>query len=424
MPCRHNVESDFFMAQFRYIAKQGSAGKPQTGTIEARHYREAVSFILRKGWTPLEVALVSAEDKGSISPSKKKVPFGVSPSSFFQSDLVFFTRYLADFLSAEVPLLRSLELMRGYFQKGRIAAILPELIDAVRDGASLSEALGRFPELFSALYRNMMRAGEASGALSAVVGRLADFLERDRELRMGLAASLIYPMVILATAGVTVFVLLTWVIPRIVVIFEDMNQKLPLVTQILMAVSSVFAKWWWLLLAGTAAAVVFGLRWYKTKEGRVSADRLVTHCPWIGELIRQVALARFARTLSTLIDGGVDIVAALNYASQVIGNDHYRTQLIDAAGQVAAGDGLGAVLRRCTLFTEPDTSMLSVGEETGTLSLGLAKLADFYEKNSRQTMRVVTTLIEPGLILVLGLLVGFIVLALLMPVFNMNLVVH
>ncbi|HSV43737.1 MAG TPA: type II secretion system F family protein [Candidatus Bathyarchaeia archaeon] len=415
------------MSQFRYIAKQGPAGKPQTGTIEARDYREAVSLILRKGGTPIEIIPVSflpASHAPSSAPVKKKNLFAAAPSSFFQSDIVFFTRYLADFLSAEVPLLRSLELMQGYFQKGRLAVVLPEIIGQVRDGASLSEALGRFPELFSALYRNMIRAGEASGALSAVVGRLADFLERDRELRVGLAMNLIYPLVILVTACMTIFVLLTWVIPRIVVIFEDMNQKLPLVTRILMAISSVFAKWWWLLIAGTAAAVVLGWRWYKTKEGRAYADRLATRCPWVGELIRQVALARFARTLSTLIDGGVDIVAALNYASQVIGNDYYHTQLIDAAGQVAAGDGLGAVLRRCTLFTEPDTSMLSVGEETGTLSLGLAKLAEFYEKNSRQTMRVITTLIEPGLILMLGLLVGFIVLALLMPVFNMNLVVH
>lgn len=263
-----------------------------------------------------------------------------------------------------------------------------------------------------------------SGYLEETTGRLADFLEKDQESRLKVSSSLIYPSIILIVGCITLFILFTWVIPRIMVIFDDMDQIIPVMTQILMGISFFFSKFWWVLLTVVVSGSAVFVRWHKTTEGRYRTDHRLFSFPWLGNFIREIAVARFARTLGTLLQGGVDMVPALSYASQVVGNQYIQGQLSELSEYVAGGMPLSQAIRQGKIFSEADVSMLSVGEETGSLSTGLFKLASFYEKNNDRRITVMTTMVEPALILGLGLVIGFVVLAMLMPIFQMNLAVR
>lgn len=411
--------------KFRYKAKQGPHHY-RNGVIEATAYREAIDAIIRMGLTPVDVQPVTGrpgKDPAQIS-SGFIFSFQSLRDKIFQRDVVSLTRYLADFLNSGLPLLRALQLIRRYFKSGRMQRALEKIEVSVKDGESLSQAIEAFPDIFSPMYVNMIRAGEISGSLDETVRRLADFLEQDRENRLKAASSLIYPAVIVSVAFVTVFILLTWVIPRVMVIFDDMNQEIPLVTRLLMAVSFLFARFWWAFLGIIILSGVFLMQWHKMPDGRLKIHRFILSCPVIGILIRDLASARFSRTLATLIEGGTEIVPALTYAARVVDNQCLQNQLMEIVEAVSSGESFTDAAGAAGIFSEADISILSVGEETGSLSAGLFKLAAFYEKSSDRQIKMITTLLEPGIILGLGLVVGFMVLAMLMPIFQINFMVR
>jgi general secretion pathway protein F len=253
---------------------------------------------------------------------------------------------------------------------------------------------------------------------------LADFTEKDQEIRAQVKTSLVYPMLILFVGTITIFVLLTFVIPRLTSIFEDLDAALPLPTVILLTISSFFGRFWWLILAMIALAVFYLQGVLRTPKGRLWFDAMKLKIPTLGEYITHVEIGRFARTLATLLESGVVIVSALDAVAAVLENEVLKNEVKRLSQEVANGASLNAAFQECWYFPEEAVNMIAVGEESGRLEKGLHKLADAYERQSERMTKIFTSLLEPFLILIMGSIVGFIVIAMLLPIFRMNLIIR
>ncbi len=406
---------------FYYKAKQGPAQIIE-GMIEADNVDMAISRLLQTGYTPLDVKVTS--DKKI----QKKIKNVISPSPLAQKvrvqDVMIFTRQLSDLVNAGVPVLRALQLVHKQIKNKHFKQMTQQMISVIQAGGPLSTALTQFPALFSPLYVNIIRSGEVGGNLNIVLDRVADFVEKDYDVRAQVRTSLFYPAFLLLAGGVTIFVILTWVIPRISTIFIDMNESLPLVTMMLLAVSRFLARFWWLLIGAGVLTGVYLKHLYSTTEGKIKIDGLKLKLPVIGQFIKDVEIGRFARTLGTLLGNGVTVVTAIDTVQHVIDNELLKQDIAKMTQQVTEGASLTQSMQASSLFPEAAANMVAIGEETGQLHVGLTKLAVFYEHQSERAMKRITSLIEPVLILVLGLFIGFIVLGMLLPIFRMNLIIR
>ncbi|MFA5261388.1 MAG: type II secretion system F family protein [Candidatus Omnitrophota bacterium] len=409
------------MGQFYYKAKQGPS-KIIEGVIEADHEEMAVSRILKMGYTPLNV---QAETSGGMVKKIKGAGLPASAGLRVQTpDIMIFTRQMSDLVSAGVPVLRALYLVNKQVRNKRLKAVVGHMIAVVEDGGPLSSALAQFSGTFSPLYINIVRSGEVGGNLDSVLARLSDFIEKDYDIQSQVRTSLMYPGLILFVGGVTIFVILTWVIPRISTIFTDMNESLPLVTTMLLAISNFLARFWWALTAVFVLAGVQLKRAYATREGKMWLDSLKLKIPVVGPFIQEVEIGRFARTLGTLLGNGVTVVTAIDTVCHVVDNEVFKQDVFKMSSLLTGGGSLTQAMQSCAFFPEAAVNMVVVGEETGQLHQGLLKLASYYEHLSERTMKRVTSLIEPVLILVIGIFIGFIVLGMLMPIFRMNLIIR
>ena len=407
------------MAQFHYTAKKG----PQElvrGTVEAATLDEAVARVMDLGYAPLDVtgdgpSRVRRTRKEKSDAGALRVP---------ALEIVSFTRELSNLIDAGVPVLRALRLIEKRVRQAAFKIVIEQLAAAVQDGKMLSTALGQFPRVFSPFYVNVVRAGEMGGNLGGALSQLAEFTETDHETRAQVRMSLIYPALILTVSVATIFVLFTWVIPRITVIFEDIGQTLPLLTRILLGISGFLSQFWWAIIVAVILAVIFVRRLVQTPAGRLWFDGLKLRVPVLGGFIRDVEVGRFSRTLGTLLESGVMIVTALEAVWKVMDNVVLRQEVQKISQEVSSGTSLAAAIKGCPLFTDTDGSMIAVGEEAGRLYLGLNKLAAYHEKQAQRFMKTMTTMIEPILILGLGTIVSFIVIGMLMPIFRMNLMIQ
>ncbi|MFC1510609.1 type II secretion system F family protein [Candidatus Omnitrophota bacterium] len=407
------------MTVFSYKAKKGP-GKVVHGTIEADTTEVAIRKIAELGLTPLDVKMSGKRVEKSVLLSTEVMASFRVP----KSEMVTFTRQISDFVDAGVPVLRALTVIKKRVRHSGFKAIVEKLCGVVSDGGMLSDALALFPRCFSPFYINIVRAGEISGNLDGALIQLADFLEKDYEARAQVKSSLIYPSLILIVGAVTIFVLFAWVIPRITVIFDDMGQALPLITKVLLGVSDFLAQFWWLVLLGCACVGIYLQRLYLTENGREWVDGLKLRMPLLGGFVRDVEVGRFARTLATLLENGVVIVAALESVRKVIGNVVLKVEVAKMVADVTAGASLVGAIKESALFSEADSAMIAVGEETGKLYTGLHKLASYHEAQAQRFMKMMTSMIEPALILGLGCVVGFVVIGMLMPIFRMNMMIQ
>ncbi len=408
--------------QFVYKAKQGPQ-KIVEGLVEAESSDGAVAKLLERGLSPIHIKQKPQRD----SRKAQKTPSG---GTFFPGrgvpagDVLMFTRQVSDLLGAGVSLLQTLIIVQRQMRHPGFKEDVRQMITVVRDGGSFSRALSQFPDIFPLLYVNMARSGEMAGNLDLVMDRLAEFNERDQDVRNQVTTALLYPALIVIVGGITVFVLLTWVIPRITLIFEDLNQALPLPTVVLIAISGFFAKFWWLFLVLLAAGLLYLKKAYATPKGKLMLDRLKLRVPLVGDFLRDIQLGRFARTLGTLLESGVEILAALDSVGRVLENEVLRRQVRNVAADVQDGKSLAAALAGNEYFPETVVSMVAVGAESGHTEKGLYKLADYYERRSQRFIKRMLSLMEPMLILVMGVIVGFVVMAMLMPIFRMNLIIQ
>lgn len=410
------------MAKFSYKAKEGPA-KIVSGTVEAPNAAAAVKKILELGLSPIDVAM--QESGSSIKdPGNPVKPAFIFQKRVSQGALVLFTRHLCDLVEASVPILRVLQLAEKQTRHSHLKTIIGQMADIVKDGGSLSDALSRYPDVFPKLYVNMVRAGEVSGQLGLVLQRLADLLERDQETQLRVRSSLAYPIFIFCVGILSTFVLLTFVIPRLTVIFEDFNQELPLPTKIMISVSNVLAGYWWLIVGVGVLLFVYGRKWLATPSGKLWCSEFQLRQPVLGNFIQEIEIGRFARTAGTLVESGVVIIEALNSVKTLFDNEVLRRETEAAVADVANGSSLATALKKCPHFPETAVNMISVGEETGHLERGLYKLADSLERQADATAKTLVSLVGPIFLVVVVGFIGMIVVSMLLPIFQMNLIIQ
>ncbi len=416
------------MSQFRYRAVE-SGGRSVDGVIEADSRKAALQLLGRKGLFPSELAeaaAAAAEPARPVINSNNSIAAAprARQGKVKRKDITAFTREMAALLGASIPIPQALESLGDDEENLALREVVLKISESVRKGAALSAALEEHPKLFDKLYVSMVRVGEEAGVLPKVMADLANLLEHEDEVRGEVVAAVSYPLFVLGFGFVTVAILLTVVLPRLFGMLQEMLQVLPLPTLILLRVSAFLQHWWPVVLVALAGAVA-GFRWYVRKpDGALAWDRLKLRLPVLGSVYRAASLGRFARTLGTLVKSGVSLLPALKIVENTIGNLALANVVAQVAEETRGGDSLAMPLRRLGVFPRTVVQMIDVGEESGKLDEMLLKVADIEERQMRARTKTLISLLAPVLILVVGALVGFMVIALLLPIFKMSRAIH
>jgi general secretion pathway protein F len=391
-------------------------GKNITGVIDADSPRAARLKLRRTGVFPTSLSESrQAEATPRASRSLSKLFERVGPQ-----ELAVMTRQLSTLVSAGLPLVDCLSALIDQVDSERLKSMLTQTRERVNEGTSLADALAEHPRLYTDLYVNMVRAGEASGALDVVLLRLADYTESTARLRSKLRSALTYPAVMLIIGSAILFFLLSYVVPKITRIFVESKQVLPLPTRILMAFSGMLSTWWPLFLVVLAVAAI-GFRYYvRTEAGRQRYDRWVLRAPIFGKLLQKIAVARFSRTLSTLLQSGIGLLPSLDIVKNIVDNRVLYDATEDARDAIREGQSIAPPLKKSGIFPPLMIHMIAVGEKSGQLEEMLFKTAETYESEVDSTIATLTTLLEPVMIVFMGGMVTFIVLSILLPIFQMS----
>ena len=395
---------------FHYRAV-GSDGKLRTGMITAESTTLVARELRRQGLTPV---YVGAEEKKAFS---FNLPvFGGSR----RKDVLFFTQELSTLLNSGVPLDRALSITSELTTSGGFRTIVSEILRSIKGGKSLADALAMHPAFFSDLYINMVRAGEASGSLGGIFERLADFERSRDELRGYIISSMIYPALLAAVGAGSVLVLLDYVVPRFASIFDDGHMQIPTPTKIMLELSKIVQNWTWLVaLIVVGGSIAFRL-YRKTPEGRAWWDGARLRIPLLGEALRKAETSRFARAMATLVGNSVPLVQSLHISAGILYNSRMANALKDVAQGVKRGEGLSHPLTRTKMFPPLASHLLTVGEETGKLDVMFTRMADIYEEETRSSIKRFTSIFEPLIILIMGLIVGALVLSMLIAITSIN----
>lgn len=400
--------------EFRGIVIQsGSAVK---GVRDAESPK-ALRAILRRDGILLTEATEEKRHQAKARRELDLLAFFRRPSA---SDVAVMTRQLATLVRAGVPLVDSLSALMDQVEKESLVKVLGQVRENVNQGTSFAKSLEQHPKVFPALYHNMVSAGEASGTLESVLERLADFMENQARLRGKVAAALMYPALMSVVGTVVVTVLMVTVVPKVTAVFDNIGQALPWYTQLLIFSSRLLANWWWAI----AVVIVLGTwlfrRWQRTSQGQLKWDRFLLKVILFGRLNLLTAVARFARTLATLLSSGVQLLRAMEIGSNVLQNAYLQTIVADAISSIREGESIAEPLKRSRAFPPMVTHMIAIGERTGQLEEMLENVARAYEADVETRVTALTSLLEPLMIIALGISVGFIVISILMPLMQMN----
>ena len=413
------------MAVYEYKGLDGR-GKAIAGIIDAEGAKSARIRLRKQGLFPTDIKQQAVSGGGSKDGDKKGggLSWEVDVAALFQrvgiKDISAMTTQLATLIGANIPMVEALSAIQEQCEKDKLKVILADVRETVNQGGSLADAMESHPKVFSDLYVNMVRAGEASGSLDLVLQRLASYMESQVKLRGKLTGAMIYPILMSVVGGAIVMGLFVFVIPRIRRVLESFGQTLPAITRITLGFSELVLGWWWALgLLGFGGYTLFR-RWKATKEGRFKWHSFLLKAPVLGSIVRRVAVTRFCQTLSTLLDSGVPILTAIGIVERVVQNDVLAKAVREAAENISEGDSIAAPLRQSGEFPPLVTHMIAIGERTGELESMLGKVADSYESQLESTLEGLTSLLEPLLILVMGGVVGFIAMAIMLPMLNMS----
>src|SRR5512141_415858 len=335
-------------------------------------------------------------------------------------DIAITTRQLAVLVGAGVPLVEALNALIDQVDHERMKRVVSDVRQRVNEGSSLADAMATHPRVFSTLYVNMIRAGESSGALEVVLVRLADFTESQARLRSKVIGTLTYPAAMVCIGTAIMGILFTVVIPKITKIFEDAKVTLPWTTRALIGFSTTVHDWWWAFLLFLAAAVALLVRWRRTPAGRAAWDHWVLTAPLFGSLIRQIAIARFSRTLSTLLKSGVPLLTSLDIVKNILGNVRLQKVVEDSRVAIQEGESIAAPLKRSGEFPPLVYHMVAIGERSGQLEEMLTNVANAYDSQVETKIGALTALLEPFMIVGMGVIVAFIVFSILMPILQIN----
>jgi len=394
------------MPLYEYTARNAT-GQIQKGRLEAQNPDE-VNAHLRKN----RMMLVS------VRQAPKAIKLG-GRKRIKTRDIVIFTRQLATMINAGLPLVQSLTILAQQTENAGLKDVTKAVVYDVESGNTLADAFAKHPKAFSDLYVNMVAAGEAGGILDTILLRLATFLEKSDALIRKVKGAMVYPGVILTVAATAVAVLLIFVIPTFQSLFASVNMDLPLPTRIVIGASQLLINYWWAILAAIGLGVFAFKRYHETPGGRKNIDSLLLRSPVLGDLLRKSAVSRFTRTLGTLISSGVSILDGLEITAKTAGNRVIHDAVMESRQSIAGGDTIAAPLEKSKVFPPMVISMIAVGEQTGGMDEMLSKIADFYDEEVDVAVSALLSLMEPVMIVVLGVIVGGMVVAMYLPIFDM-----
>jgi type IV pilus assembly protein PilC len=401
------------MATFAYVGRTRS-GAVKKGELSAKTRDEAVDQLRKQS-----VVVTSLEEKKSGA-GGFNMSFG---SGLTDKDLVVFTRQFGTMINAGLPLVQCLEILSTQSENKVLRETIGEVKTQVEAGSTFSDALRRHPKVFDDLYVNLVHAGEVGGLLDTILTRLAKYIEKAMKLKGQIKSAMIYPAAILGVAAVVITVLMIWVIPIFAKMFNELSggkMGLPGPTQFVIDVSNVFTSYWYMMLGGIVA-VIFGIKkYYATAQGRMAIDKFLLKTPVFGDLIRKASVAKFTRTLGTLLSSGVPLLDGLTICAKTAGNKVIEETLINARVSISGGKTIADPLAASQVFPKMVTHMIAVGESTGALDAMLGKIADFYEDEVDQAVASLTSLLEPIMMVFLGIVIGFIVIAMYLPIFKMS----
>src|SRR6476660_6248213 len=409
------------MPTYAYVA-MNTSGQEVKEEIDAGSSEEAIAKIRAKGYFPTKVKEKAGKKKAKkgaaadAGPVEKKKKMPMSIGGVPRKQLVAFTRQLSTLQDAGLPILRSLQILEEQQKQGLFKAIVGGVAEEVEAGGSLSDAMAKFPKAFDKLYVNMISAGEAGGVLDLILARLADFMEKAAKLKKKVIGAMIYPAVVITIAVGIVSMIMIFVIPKFEQIFKDFGTQLPPITQLLLDVSRWFANWGWAYVI--ASPIVMSLIWklIRTSEGgKYATDAIKLKVPILGNILGKSAIARFTRTLGTLISAGVPILDAINITKETCGNEVYARALAKVHDAIREGESMADPLRATKTCDAIVINMIDVGEETGDLDKMLIKIADNYDSDVDVLVGSLISILEPVMVVCLGCIVGFIVIALFAP---------
>jgi type IV pilus assembly protein PilC len=397
------------MPMFEYSARNTS-GQITKGQVELASKDEVTAY-LRKN----RLILVNVRE----APKPISFKFPGTGGSVKMRDVVIFTRQFATMINSGLPLVQSLSILAQQTENKVLQEVTRQVVYDVEAGNTLADAFSKHPKAFTDLYVNMVAAGEAGGILDTILLRLATFLEKNDALVRKVKGAMVYPAVIFSVAGIAVTVLLIFVIPTFQNMFASVNMELPLPTRIVIGMSQFLIGFWWLLILGTVGAVFAIKKWYATPQGRKQGDTMLLNAPVLGDMLRKSAVSRFTRTLGTLISSGVSILDGLEITAKTSGNRVVHDAVMESRNSIAGGETIAAPLERSKVFPPMVISMIAVGEQTGGLDEMLSKIADFYDEEVDVAVSALLSLMEPIMIVVLGVIVGGMVIAMYLPIFDM-----
>lgn len=385
-------------------------GKPIQGFIDSKDEHEAASYLQKHQLVPIKI--IEAEAVGI----KKYLRYLKRPSS---KDVIFFTRQLSSMLTSGLTLMQSLTIMRDQMKTSAMADTVQNIVVDVENGKTLSSGIEKYPQIFSAIYIALIKTGEASGLLDKVLTRLADNLEKQDTLRQTIRGALMYPIIVIIMMIVVTIIMMIFVIPQLSVLYGNLNIELPVMTQIVVSLSDVMSRFWPLIPIVVIGVIYLFQRWYRQEVGRKIVDAYVLKLPIFGKLITQSMMSEFSRTFGLLIGSGSLVVDSLLKSAEVVGNVHYEEAIVMVAKRVEKGITVSDAFGANPYFPPYIVQMSKIGEQTGKLDDALLRTADYYEKEVNQTVKTLTTLMEPLIMVLLALGVGFLIIAVITPIYSL-----
>lgn len=403
------------MSKFKYKAVANN-GQVMNGVVDAPSYKAAIEKLQHSGHLP-----ISAEEiKGKAQFSLSQITDLFKRDKVGQHDLVMLTSELATLLQAGLPLDSALKTLAGLSTSISLKNLIEDIHQRVQGGIALSDALAEHGDVFNRLYLNMIRAGEVSGSLELTVSRLANYLERSAALRSSVITALIYPAILLLVLIISLFVLMSFVVPQFIPLFEDVGQALPFMTEIVFGISKLFNQFWWLLVVGCVFAIWFGDKQLSDQTKRLRFDDWCLSLPYLGELLKEVEMARLSRTLGTALSNGVPLLTGIRLVRDVISNRVIGNVMDKVISSLEQGQGMARPMKESAVCPVLAVQLIEVGEETGQLESMLNKIADIYDQQVQTSIKRVLMLLEPAMIIGMGGLIAFIIASILVAILGLN----
>jgi len=409
------------MPVYEYTALD-SSGKGVKGMIDAESSKAARARLRKQGIFPTALNPVESREEAPVF--RKEIRLHPTRLKASLREVTLFTRQMSTLIAAGMPLVESLATQTEQVENVNLKRVVAEVREKVNEGASLADAMARYPGTFPTLYTNMVRAGETSGTLEIVFSRLSDYMEYQIKLRGSILSTLTYPIFLLAIMGLIVIALSTFVMPKVTKVFADMGKTLPIYTRILIGATDFLRHWWWGVLI-LLIALGFGIRSYLQREaGQERFDRLMLKLPVLGRITRMIAVSRFARTLSTLIAGGIPLLTSLDIVKNIVNNRIIARAIEAARDSIAEGASIADPLRQSGVFPPMVIHMIAVGERSGELENMLNRISEAYDNEVETTVSGLTSILGPVIVLAMAVIVLFIMLSILIPIFQMSSIIR